>query len=95
MSPEMHEKVIQHINADPMVLNVIDAKSEEIGDGVYRFKAEIREWGCVGACASRQKWVFRGRTGGVYTGRVCFLFYGLYSRQHGAFLAAAPRPPRK
>ena len=31
-------------DADPTVLAVIDAKSEEIGDGVYRFKADIREF---------------------------------------------------
>ena len=39
-----HERLVQHLLGDSVVLNVLDAKSEELGDGVYRFKAEIREW---------------------------------------------------
>jgi zinc transporter 9 len=42
MRPDMHAAIIAHLKADPMVLSVIDPKSEEIGDGVYRFKAEIQ-----------------------------------------------------
>ena len=42
MRPEMHDAIIAHLKADNMVLAVIDPKSEEIGDGVYRFKAEIQ-----------------------------------------------------
>lgn len=40
-----HKRLCEHLLADPMILAVLDAKSEELGDGVYRFKAEIREWG--------------------------------------------------
>jgi solute carrier family 30 (zinc transporter), member 9 len=48
MPPEMHEKVVSHLKADPMVVCVVDPKSEEMGDGVYRFKAEIQWSGdCV------------------------------------------------
>lgn len=42
MDPETHGRIVSHIQADPVVLQVIDPKSEEMGDGVYRFKAEIR-----------------------------------------------------
>eukprot|EP00891_Asterochloris_glomerata_P007437 jgi/Astpho2/7437/fgenesh1_pm.00114_%23_25_t len=34
-------KVLKHLRQDPVVKAVYDAKSEEIGPGVYRFKAEI------------------------------------------------------
>lgn len=48
MPPQMHEKVVSHLKADPMVVCVVDPKSEEMGDGVYRFKAEIQWSGdCV------------------------------------------------
>lgn len=43
MDPETHGRIVCHLQADPVVLQVIDPKSEEMGDGVYRFKAEIRE----------------------------------------------------
>ena len=43
MRPEMQKKLEEHLKADPMVLCVVDPMSEELGDGVYRFKAEIRE----------------------------------------------------
>lgn len=43
MDPETHGRIVKHLVEDPVVLNVIDPKSEEMGDGVYRFKAEIRE----------------------------------------------------
>jgi zinc transporter 9 len=42
MRPEQHDAIIKHLKSDNMVLSVIDPKSEEIGDGVYRFKAEIQ-----------------------------------------------------
>lgn len=37
-----HQRIVDHLLRDPMVLAVLDAKSEELGDGVYRFKAEIQ-----------------------------------------------------
>lgn len=43
MPADSHASIIQHLKSDPMVLCVIDPKSEELGDGVYRFKAEIRK----------------------------------------------------
>lgn len=43
MRPEMQKRLEEHLKADPMVLCVVDPMSEEMGDGVYRFKAEIRE----------------------------------------------------
>ena len=42
MRPDMLATIVTHLKADPMVLSVIDPKSEEIGDGIYRFKAEIQ-----------------------------------------------------
>lgn len=42
MKPGMQKTLVEHLKADPMVLSVIDPMSEEIGDGVYRFKADIR-----------------------------------------------------
>mmetsp|Transcript_30703 Transcript_30703/g.86802 ORF Transcript_30703/g.86802 Transcript_30703/m.86802 type:complete len:569 (+) Transcript_30703:274-1980(+) len=41
MSPKVMEKLMEHLRADPVVKAVYDAKSEEIGMGIYRFKAEI------------------------------------------------------
>ncbi len=35
------EVIIKHLEADPVVEAVYDAKSEEIGPGIFRFKAEI------------------------------------------------------
>ena len=35
------QRVVTHVARDPCVAAVFDAKSEEIGPGVYRFKAEI------------------------------------------------------
>jgi zinc transporter 9 len=37
-----HAAIVEHLKADPMVFCVIDPMSEEIGDGVYRFKADIQ-----------------------------------------------------
>lgn len=38
--PDM-AKVLNHLRRDPVVKAIYDAKSEEIGPGIYRFKAEI------------------------------------------------------
>jgi hypothetical protein len=35
------QKVLHHLRRDPVVKAVYDAKSEEIGPNIYRFKAEI------------------------------------------------------
>lgn len=35
------DKLLQALRADAVVADVLDAKSEEIGPGVFRFKAEI------------------------------------------------------
>ena len=35
------QKVLHHLRRDPVVRAVYDAKSEEIGPNIYRFKAEI------------------------------------------------------
>ena len=43
MQPDKHAAILEHLRADPMILAVVDPKSEQVGDGVYRFKAEIRE----------------------------------------------------
>lgn len=42
MDADLHERVFRHLSDDPVVVRVIDAKSEAVGDGVYRFKAEIQ-----------------------------------------------------
>ena len=35
------QKVLLHLRQDPVVRAVYDAKSEEIGPNIFRFKAEI------------------------------------------------------
>ena len=35
------QRVLHHLRRDPVVKAVYDAKSEEIGPNIYRFKAEI------------------------------------------------------
>ncbi len=35
------EKVLRHLRKDPVVKAVYDAKTEEIGPNIFRFKAEI------------------------------------------------------
>ncbi len=35
------QKVLLHLRKDPVVRAVYDAKSEEIGPNIFRFKAEI------------------------------------------------------
>ncbi|KAL4421651.1 hypothetical protein ABPG75_010942 [Micractinium tetrahymenae] len=42
MEPTVEAEIVQHLQNDSMVVKVIDPKSEEMGDGVYRFKAEIQ-----------------------------------------------------
>ncbi len=37
------QKVLHHLRKDPVVRAVYDAKSEEIGPNIFRFKAEIGE----------------------------------------------------
>jgi solute carrier family 30 (zinc transporter), member 9 len=41
MSPTETSRVLRHLERDPVVAAVYDAKSEELGPGIYRFKAEI------------------------------------------------------
>lgn len=41
MSPTETARVLRHLDKDPVICAVYDAKSEEIGPGLYRFKAEI------------------------------------------------------
>eukprot|EP00191_Tetraselmis_sp_GSL018_P006581 CAMPEP_0177610112 /NCGR_PEP_ID=MMETSP0419_2-20121207/19560_1 /TAXON_ID=582737 /ORGANISM="Tetraselmis sp., Strain GSL018" /LENGTH=475 /DNA_ID=CAMNT_0019105305 /DNA_START=404 /DNA_END=1832 /DNA_ORIENTATION=+ len=41
MSRESMARLMAHLKADPVVKAVYDAKSEEIGPGIFRFKAEI------------------------------------------------------
>ncbi len=47
MNPHDMQRVLSHLKRDPVVKAVYDAKSEEIGPNIFRFKAEI------GAGASR------------------------------------------
>jgi len=42
IEPGMQEALVAHLKSDPMVLCVHNPMSEEIGDGLYRFKADIR-----------------------------------------------------
>ena len=37
MEPEVERRIVQHLERDSMVVRVIDPKSEEMGDGVYRW----------------------------------------------------------
>ncbi|KAK9817734.1 hypothetical protein WJX72_001395 [[Myrmecia] bisecta] len=41
MNPKEMHRVLNHLRKDSVVKAVYDAKSEEIGPGIYRFKAEI------------------------------------------------------
>ncbi len=43
------QRVLHHLRRDPVVKAVYDAKSEEIGPNIYRFKAEI---GAHSSCSS-------------------------------------------
>eukprot|EP00887_Chlorella_sp_A99_P004011 scaffold11.g4011.t1 len=48
MDKATEQKILDYLQADKMVLKVIDPKSEEIGDGIFRYKAEIQWSGdCV------------------------------------------------
>lgn len=42
IEPKMQQALVAHLKADPMVLCVVSPMSEEIGDGLYRFKADIQ-----------------------------------------------------
>lgn len=42
MDEKVERGIVEHLQNDDMVVRVIDPKSEEMGDGVYRFKAEIQ-----------------------------------------------------
>jgi hypothetical protein len=37
MEPAVERMIVDHLRRDSMVLAVIDPKSEEIGDGIYRW----------------------------------------------------------
>ena len=41
MNPADMQLVMDYLRRDPVVKAVYDAKSEEMGPGIYRFKAEI------------------------------------------------------
>lgn len=47
-------RIMEHLRADPVVRAVHDAKSEEIGPGIYRFKAEIG--GGISKCVGSEVW---------------------------------------
>ena len=49
------QRVLNHLARDPAVSRVYDAKSEEIGPGVYRFKAEIEFDGDVVVRRARER----------------------------------------
>lgn len=51
MNPHDMQRVLAHLKRDPVVKAVHDAKSEEIGPNIFRFKAEI------GALALSRSWV--------------------------------------
>lgn len=36
MNPDDFKKIVRHIKQDPVVKNVYEAKSEEIGEGIFR-----------------------------------------------------------
>lgn len=42
IEPGMQQALVAHLKSDPMVLCVHNPMSEEIGDGLYRFKADIQ-----------------------------------------------------
>lgn len=41
MAQEQRAQVLDLLRSDPVVAGVYDAKSEELGPGIYRFKAEL------------------------------------------------------
>ena len=41
MPPSEAQRILEHLRRDPVVRAVIDAKTEEIGPGLFRFKAEV------------------------------------------------------
>lgn len=42
IEPSLQKALVAHLKSDPMVLCVLNPMSEEIGDGLYRFKADIQ-----------------------------------------------------
>ena len=42
IEPKLQKALVAHLKSDPMVLCVLNPMSEEIGDGLYRFKADIQ-----------------------------------------------------
>lgn len=42
IEPNLQKALVTHLKSDPMVLCVLNPMSEEIGDGLYRFKADIQ-----------------------------------------------------
>jgi solute carrier family 30 (zinc transporter), member 9 len=42
IEPTLQKALVNHLKSDPMVLCVLNPMSEEIGDGLYRFKADIQ-----------------------------------------------------
>ena len=44
--------ILQHLRRDPVVAFVTDTKTEEIGPGIFRFKAEVA-WNGDKVCAFR------------------------------------------
>ena len=47
------QKVLLHLRKDPVVKAVYDAKSEEIGPNIFRFKAEIGQHPVQLPCTAR------------------------------------------
>jgi solute carrier family 30 (zinc transporter), member 9 len=41
MKPEDFKKIVRHLKQDPVVKNIYEAKSEEIGEGIFRCVALI------------------------------------------------------
>lgn len=49
MAPADFKKIVQHLKQDPVVKNIYEAKSEEIGEGIYRCACPVC-W--AGTCSS-------------------------------------------
>ena len=41
MAPADFKKIVQHLKQDPVVKNIYEAKSEEIGEGIYRCACHV------------------------------------------------------
>lgn len=53
MDEKVEREIVEHLQNDDMVVRVIDPKSEEMGDGVYR-RVPLWGWHCCGC------WGFAG-----------------------------------